>query len=293
MNIGESVISIKDLHKKYKKKSALNRISFDIYHGEVVGFIGPNGAGKTTTIKLICGLINIDEGEIKINNSYRRPKDMNHIPGICYVPDIPSFFENLSGFDYLTYFNDSGDKANINKLAKQFGLIDIINDKIITYSLGMKKKLAIAMACLGKPSCIVMDEPFSGIDPIMLIELRDIVQNLKQEGFTIFLSSHQLGELENLCDRYIMLNKGNIIYDGSSDALHEQYIKVPVLEIIDKNPDIIPVFKTKKNMFFFQHHRTSLIKLIEPTAIQQPTLEDLFLIKMDETKIDMNNNSME
>lgn len=211
----EPIVQIKNVKKNIRKKQIIKGISFDVYGGEVFGFLGPNGAGKTTTIRMLLGLISITEGEIYIKG-HSIAKDFEK--AIAYVGGIvenPDMYKHLSGYKNLLHYvrmYPNIPKERIDEVIKLVGLENRINDKVKTYSLGMRQRLGLAQALLHSPSLLVLDEPTNGLDPAGIHELRNHLRNLAQkEQIAVFVSSHLLSEMELMCDRVGIIQNGTLI----------------------------------------------------------------------------------
>ena len=189
--------------------------------GDVVGLIGPNGAGKTTIIKLILGLIKITEGKVSING-YDIEKDfIKAIEKVGAIVETPDLYMYLSGYDNLkitanNYTNIS--KERINEVVKLVGLENRIKDKVSTYSLGMRQRLGIAEAIINSPELLILDEPTNGLDVDGIIEMRNLITKLSEQGIAILISSHNLTEIDNLCNRIIAIKNGKIITDDKIES---------------------------------------------------------------------------
>ena len=208
------VLEIKDVSKAFGKNKVIDKINLDVKEGEIYGFVGPNGAGKTTTIKMILGLLSIDEGQIIINGFDVKKdfeKAMENIGGIVENPDS---YVYLSGLDNLKLYANVRNigKERIDEVVKLVGLEDRINDKVSKYSLGMKQRLGLAITLLHKPKILILDEPTNGLDPAGIKDLRNILKKVAHEQKSaVFVSSHMLAEMEQMCDIVTVINKGKII----------------------------------------------------------------------------------
>ena len=216
------VLEVKNINKFFGKKQILKDISFDIEEGEILGFVGPNGSGKTTTIKIILGLQKASSGEVYINGENIKENFENAIRKVGAIVESPDMYMYLSGLDNLklvaNYYNISHDK--IDSIVEFVGLKDRIKDTVSKYSLGMRQRLGIAQAILNKPNLLIVDEPTNGLDPSGIIEFRKMLKELaKKEKMSIFISSHNLAEIENICDKVLLINEGEIV---SLDVLHEK-----------------------------------------------------------------------
>jgi ABC-2 type transport system ATP-binding protein len=214
--MGQAVaVQIRNLTKTIGKKTIVDDLSFDIPRGEVFGFLGPNGAGKTTTIRMMVGLISITKGEVIINGidvSKDFTAAMQHVGAIVENPEM---YKYLTGYQNLRHFakmSNGVTKERIDEVVQQVGLTQRINEKVKTYSLGMRQRLGLAQALLRKPDVIILDEPTNGLDPAGIRELRDYLRNLAQtEQITVVVSSHLLSEMELMCDRVAIIQAGKLV----------------------------------------------------------------------------------
>ena len=212
------VLKCENLKKQVKNKILVENISFSMKKGDVVGFIGPNGAGKTTTIKLILGLIKLTDGKVFING-YSIQKDfIKAIEKVGAIVETPDAYMYLSGYDNLkiianNYKNIT--KERINEVVKIVGLENRIKDKVATYSLGMRQRLGIAEAIINNPELLILDEPTNGLDVEGIIEIRNLIKQLANQGIAILISSHNLTEIDNLCNRIIAIKNGKMIADDT------------------------------------------------------------------------------
>lgn len=212
--MSDAILEIKNVSKYFGKTKVVDNISFDVKPGEICGFLGPNGAGKTTTIKMILGLLSIDEGSIKING-YDVKKDfekaMNFIGGIVENPDMYGYMtavDNLKLHAKIRNVNYS----EVYKTLELVGLQKSMNQKISKYSLGMKQRAGLALSLLHSPKILILDEPTNGLDPVGIKELRDILKKLAHEKNTaILVSSHILTEMELMCDKVAVIDNGKIV----------------------------------------------------------------------------------
>ncbi len=210
----ENVLEIKNLSKFFGKNKVVDSINLTIKSGEVYGFLGPNGAGKTTTIKMILGLLSIDEGEIRVNG-YDVKKDfekaMENANGIVENPDMYGY---MSGLDNLKlYARLRGvSKERIDKVLDLVGMKDAAKKKVSKYSLGMKQRMGLALTLLNEPRLLILDEPTNGLDPAGIKQLRDILKEISiKDNVAVFVSSHILTEMELMCDKVAVIDKGKIV----------------------------------------------------------------------------------
>ena len=231
------LLTIRNLSKSFGRRKVLDNVSFDIRRGKITGFLGPNGAGKTTTIKILAGLIKKDTGQIELNGKeVQDAKNLKFNLTIGALMEFPSFYPNLTARENLQLLAASDNyQLDEKRIDYLLDLVDLKNDKdrqIKTFSFGMKQKLAITNALLNDPELLILDEPFTGLDPNSMDSLNKILKNFVKNNGTIFISSHILSEVEDLCDWIILINKGRIIHKGelksliSQKSLKEIYLKL-------------------------------------------------------------------
>lgn len=210
------VLVVENLEKQIGKHKILKDISFKVEEKEIVGFLGPNGSGKSTTMKCICGLYHMTSGSISIAGfdiQKERKKALNEI-GVSI--ESPSLYPQLTGKDHLRMMGRwrNVGKERIKEMEEYSGLGQHLNKVTQGYSMGMKMRLMIAITLLAKPKLIILDEPTNGLDPQAIFELRKQMENIREEGASILFSSHQLGEVEKLADRVVILKQGEKVYEG-------------------------------------------------------------------------------
>ncbi|MDT2635677.1 ABC transporter ATP-binding protein [Enterococcus dongliensis] len=211
----KSVLELKQLTKKIRNKTIVDKVSFSVNAGEIFGFLGPNGAGKTTTIRMITGLIKISQGDVWIDG-YSIHNDfihaIRHVGGIIENPDL---YKYLSGYQNLKQYARmvaGVTQQRIDEVIRIVGLTESIHEKVGNYSLGMRQRLGLAQAILHHPSLLILDEPTNGLDPEGIHELRDYLKQIAhQEGVAVLVSSHLLSEMQLMCDRVGVLRKGKMI----------------------------------------------------------------------------------
>ena len=208
------MIEIKNVSKTYNgKKKVLKNVSFDIDSGEIFAFIGHNGAGKTTMIKSIIGILDFEEGDILIDGKSIRKEPIECKKIMAYVPDNPDLYENMKAIDFINFICDIYDvseskrRENTLKYAKMFEIEDKLNDDIASFSHGMKQKIALIAALSHDPEILIMDEPFVGLDPKAVYDMKEIMRTMAKDGKTIFFSTHILDVAEKLCDRVAIINE--------------------------------------------------------------------------------------
>ena len=211
----DGVLHIQNLSKSFGSKRVLDNVSLDAYRGEVLGLLGPNGAGKTTTIKIVMGFLGKDSGEITIDGMSLQKNYEKCMAQLGGIVENPEMYKDLSGrvnLEMYARLHDGVTKERIDEVVRLVGMEARINDKIKKYSLGMKQRIGLAQALLHKPSVLIMDEPTYGLDPTGIKELRDIFKKLAhEENIAVIVSSHMLSEMEQMCDRVAVIDKGRIL----------------------------------------------------------------------------------
>ncbi len=219
-------LEARGLDKSYRRKKVVNNVSIKVNRGEIVGILGPNGAGKTTTFGLILGLIPQDSGQI-----YLEGKDITHLPmylrarkGLCLLPQEPSSFRKLSVRDNLLaakeiMYNSPIEESDIIDMLTEFGLEELIEGKAATLSGGERRRLEIARALATNPDYILLDEPFTGIDPLAVFDLQKIIYSLRERGIGLLITDHSVRETLKITDRAYIIDKGEIIVQGTPDEI--------------------------------------------------------------------------
>lgn len=223
------LIQIRNLSKSYGDKIVLKGLSLDIFPGQVIGYIGPNGAGKSTTVKILTGLIPDFSGEVLINglNMAEHPQEIKKLIG--YVPENAEIYDVLSPTEYLDFIGklygmeEGLLQERSSKLLAAFGLGAVLDDRMDTFSKGMRQKVLLIAGIIHDPKIIVLDEPLSGLDANAVIMIKELIMRLSQEGKTIFYCSHMMDVVEKVSDRILLINKGEIIADGSFESLKQNH----------------------------------------------------------------------
>jgi ABC-2 type transport system ATP-binding protein len=216
------VLEIHGLHKTYRglfgeARAALDGFDMVVEAGEVHGFLGPNGSGKTTTLRTLLGLIKANDGEMRVLGR-SVPHELPDVIGeVGAIVESPQFFSHFSARDTLSLLADAGNvpQPRVDEVLELVGLRDRAKDKVKTYSLGMKQRLAVASALLKQPRLLILDEPANGLDPGGIREMRDLMRGLAEGGMTVVLSSHILGEVEQICDSVTIISRGRRVTAGS------------------------------------------------------------------------------
>ena len=219
-------IAVKEISKRYGSQLAVNKVSFEVHTGEIVGFIGPNGAGKSTTMKMITGTLSPDSGSVKINDlpALEHQKEIRGMIG--YLPENNPLYHEMYIREYLQYvaglykLNGKEARERISMVIEMTALTREVGKKIGNLSKGYRQRVGLAQALIHDPEILVLDEPTSGLDPNQIVEIREIIRKIGKEK-TIVLSTHILSEAEATCDRVVIINRGKIVADGSTDSLKE------------------------------------------------------------------------
>ncbi len=215
-----SMIKIKSVTKLYGEKKVLDKVSFEVGSGEIFAFIGHNGAGKTTLIKSICGIIDFDEGEIMIDGKSIREDPIECKKKMAYISDDPELYEDMKAISYINFVCDMYDvptevrERNVKRYAEMFGMEKELGNVIKSFSHGMKQKIALIAALSHEPKVLIMDEPFVGLDPKAIFDMKEIMREVAKKGGTIFFSTHILDVAEKLCDRVAIVKKGKLVKVG-------------------------------------------------------------------------------
>ncbi len=235
------MIEIKNVTKKYGNKLAVNDVSFNVNDGDIFAFIGHNGAGKTTLIKAIVGIHEIDQGDILINGISIKDDPVACKKLMAFVPDNPETYEHMKAIDYINFICDMYEvdneirEKNIKKYAKLFDMEDKLNDTIDSYSHGMKQKIVLISALAHDPKILIMDEPFVGLDPKAVFDIKEVLNEMVKEKKIVFYSTHILDVAEKLCSRVAIIKNGKLIKSGSMKEIKgDKSLEKVFLELEDK-----------------------------------------------------------
>jgi ABC-2 type transport system ATP-binding protein len=234
-------VEVVDVVKVFGDVHALDGLSFSVKQGEIFGLIGPNGAGKTTALRVVSTLLLPTSGTVKISglDVVQKAAEVRKI--ISYLPEEAGAYRNLSGWEYLEFMarfntkNRNETREMAKEAAEITGLGERLKDKTKVYSKGMKRRLLVARALMNKPKLAILDEPTSGLDVLHAYHVRDIIKRyVKEQGVTVLLSSHNMLEVEHLCDRVALLNKGKIVAEGKPQELKENFASANLEEVFAK-----------------------------------------------------------
>ena len=216
------------MYKSYGTKQVLKDINLEVYPGQVIGYIGPNGAGKSTTVKVLCGLLTDYEGEVTIKGFDLKKDTLSVKKIIGYVPELAELYEVLTPSEYLKFIgslygmDELVCEERIQKMMNAFGLTPNVNQRMDSFSKGMRQKVLLASGLLHNPDVIILDEPLSGLDANSVIIIKDLISKLAKDGKTIFYCSHMMDVVEKVSDRIVLIDEGRVIADGSFEELKQQ-----------------------------------------------------------------------
>lgn len=222
-----TTLDIDHVEKTIRGTRIIKGISFSVRAGEVFGFLGPNGSGKTTTIRMLVGLIRPTAGTIKVcgYDIQKEPtKALSRVGSIVENPEMYSYMTGMENLEHFARMIPGVTEQKIAEVTERVGLTDRIHDVVKSYSLGMRQRLGIAQALLGNPQLLILDEPTNGLDPQGIKELRAFIRQLAEEGMSVFISSHLLSEIQLMCDRVAIINRGEVVRVGEvNDLLRQPY----------------------------------------------------------------------
>lgn len=292
-----NVIEVKGLTKVYGTKTVVDKLDLEVKKGEIYGFLGRNGAGKSTFINMITGIIQPTSGSFKLLNESSLKKVL---PRIGVLPDYSTFYDSLTAVDHLKYFGKiMGQKPSneqCESVLEKVGLLEHAKKKAGKYSFGMKKKLGIAQSLIHNPDLIFLDEPTSGIDAESVLDIQRLIVNLQEEGKTIFMTSHNLHEVEKICTRIAIMKSGKILNEGTLSDLRAHYMSAVTVEIhhspFSTQQDAIQQFlESVGRDIEFKGNRTTIVVESEdkiPSIIRTLTKYDIdiFRVLVDEPSLE-------
>jgi len=233
----EPAIETIDLTKRYGSLTAVNKLNLKVEKNAIHGFLGPNGAGKTTTIKVLVGLLRADGGAVKVLGEEVRGDRPDVRLRIGYMPELPKFPKHLKGWELLDIYgrmygvNEQDRKEQIPKLLEMVGLKGRERDFIGKYSKGMQQRLGIAQALLNEPELVILDEPSLGLDPVGMVEVRELVKGIAKEGMTVFISSHLLFEVEQICSHVTIIHRGVSLVSDTLQNVSSKFLGPTILQV--------------------------------------------------------------
>lgn len=294
--MSDITLSVQGLRKVIGKREIIHNLNFELKRGEVFGFLGPNGAGKTTTIRMLVGLIKPTAGSIHIcgyDLNKQFPEAMSNMGCIVENPELYTYLSGWRNLQYFARMMDGIDEARMMEVIRLVGLDARIHDKVKTYSLGMRQRLGIAQALLGRPKLLILDEPTNGLDPSGIREMREFIRYLaEKEGLSVLVSSHLLSEIQLMCDRVAIISKGKVVRVDTVNNLlaHQERVDwrlTPVsqgVEVLRKLTDSVEtegeLVKTPYVEQEVGRWNQALVEAgvtVKEMSRKLPSLEDLFL----------------
>lgn len=248
----EFSVSAQNLVKQYGKSTEIGPVSLELEKKSIFGFLGPNGAGKTTTIRMILGLVRPSNGSVRIFGEDPFKNPVKALEKVGYAPELPNFQTFFTAKDLMNFtaklygLNQSETKRTVKELIEMVGLSDHANKKIGKFSKGMVQRLSVAQALVNDPDLIVLDEPTLGMDPAATIHFRDLFKSLASEGKTILISSHQLDEVQRIATHIGMINRGKIVFQGTTENVLDKFSHDYLIDIELENTDDDLLNKIKK-----------------------------------------------
>lgn len=284
------VLEVKNINKKIGRREIIKDISFSIKAGEIFGFLGPNGAGKTTTIRMLVGLIAPSKGCIKIMGHDIQKDKIEALRNVGCIVENPDMYNDLTGIQNLKFYADLyGDisKERIDEVVELVGLKNRINDKVKKYSLGMKQRLGLGQAILSNPKLLILDEPTNGLDPIGMHDFREIVKDIaKKNSSAVFISSHILSEIEQICDSFAIIKDGVVktVQSFSNKSSDGERFKICTTEInkienVFSKLDYIKSINTAKDFIIVQSDKKYFPQIIKEIGKNDININDIYKVK--------------
>jgi len=290
-----TILSIKNLHKRYGKIHAVNNVSLEIHKGNVYGILGPNGSGKSTTLGIVLNVVNKTSGEYSwFDGTMQTHEALKKVGAIIERPNFYPYMTAKENLELVCKIKNI-DYSKINEKLEIVGLIDRKDSKFKTFSLGMKQRLAIASALLNDPEILILDEPTNGLDPQGIHQIRDIIRLIASQGTTILLASHLLDEVEKVCSHVLVLRFGKILYSGTVDGISNQsgFFELQaesnsnLIETLKNHPEvekiseaegkIIAYFKTQLDASLLNRYLIENGIYLSHLVFKKMSLEDQFL----------------
>ena len=290
-----TILSIKNLHKRYGKIHAVNNVSLEIHKGNVYGILGPNGSGKSTTLGIVLNVVNKTSGEYSwFDGTMQTHEALKKVGAIIERPNFYPYMSAKENLELVCKIKNI-DYSKINEKLEIVGLIDRKDSKFKTFSLGMKQRLAIASALLNDPEILILDEPTNGLDPQGIHQIRDIIRLIASQGTTILLASHLLDEVEKVCSHVLVLRFGKILYSGTVDGISNQsgFFELQaesnsnLIETLKNHPEVekiseaegkvIAYFKTQLNASLLNRYLIENGIYLNHLVFKKMSLEEQFL----------------
>ncbi|OKP94112.1 ABC transporter ATP-binding protein [Paenibacillus sp. P32E] len=274
------VLQMNEVSKIIKGQAIVNKLSFDIRKGEIVGLLGPNGAGKTTTIRMMTGLIRMSEGDVLVDGHSIRNDFNKAIAHIGAIIENPEFYPHLTGYDNLKQYQRMSDgitDARIDEVVELVGLQEAMGKKVKAYSLGMRQRLGIAQALLQAPKLLILDEPTNGLDPAGIREMREYMRTIAEvEGISILISSHMLAEIEQICHRAVVIQNGQLIAVTPLGEEVKVGGEIPLAIRVDKLEAALTVIRAQSGVQFIRTDEANSEVLVSMKDNEVPGLVAAF-----------------
>lgn len=301
------IVETNNLTKKYKKSSVVSRVNLKIPEGEIYGFLGPNGAGKTTSIRMLLGLIKATEGNITIFGKDLNKNRLSILSDVGALVENPSYYAHLNAIENLEVYRllRNIPKEKLHSVLKTVGLQNAAHQKVKEYSLGMKQRLGLAIALLGDPRLLILDEPTNGLDPQGIHEMRELIKSLaKERGITILVSSHLLSEIDQMATYVGIISKGRLIFQDKIEILR-QHSHNSIKILVNKPKEAwkiilasgIPSVMEEDKIIISNTDNTAIAKIVKALVAndisvfrieeEKNSLEDIFLNIVKEEQNDV------
>ena len=268
------MLQVRDVIKTYDGRAVVNKVSFDVAAGEIFALLGPNGAGKTTLIRMITDIVRPDSGTITFDGHAVSGASR---PSTAYLPEERGLYKKVPVLDALAYFGELKNMSRADArresitLLEEFGLANWSRKNVAALSKGMQQKLQLCTALIGRPQLLILDEPFSGLDPINVAVLENVLRQRRAEGTTVLLSTHQMNKVEQQCDRALMINRGHMVLYGRVGEIRQQYAENTYALHADGTPQRVPGVKSVVSEN--DHWRVALEKNAHPAAVLKALLD--------------------
>lgn len=280
-------IQLQHIYKQYGKRHILEDLSITVPSGEIYGFIGANGAGKTTTMKILTGLTPMTKGTVRFGG--QDLADIRHRESLfgAFI-STPSYYKNLTAYENLAIVQDilKQPRREVDRVLELVGLTEAKDKEVSAFSFGMKQRLGLAFAFLNNPDILILDEPTNGLDPKGIVEIRELLHRLStDEGKTIFISSHNISEIEAIADRIGMIHQGRLIFEGTLDELYKSHRSTYILEVAEANPTAHLL--AQKGISFTHHQNRFELQISKseiPALIQKLEQENIRIFEISPNK---------
>ncbi|WP_338753258.1 ABC transporter ATP-binding protein [Bacillus sp. FJAT-52991] len=267
----EWMIETRELTKKFGSFLAVNHVNLQVPKGGIYGFLGPNGAGKSTTIRMLLGLIQPTKGDVEVFGQSIRTHRMDILKRVGSLVESPSYYGHLTAYENLEITRQilGVSKEEIDRVLEIVRLTDVKKKKVKQFSLGMKQRLGIAQALLGKPDLLILDEPTNGLDPAGILEIRDLIKSLpKKYGITVLISSHILSEIELIATHIGIINKGQLLFQGTLDELRRKQSAAVMVQAVPKQ-EAVKLLQNKGYSFTDEGDFIRIGQAVKPAEINR------------------------